>query len=63
VAWLNLVNDESRDLCFSPEFIWLIKSKRMSWAVHATRMGDKRSKCRILARKTEGKSLLGRPKL
>jgi hypothetical protein len=39
----------------------MIKSRRMRWAGHAGRMGEK-SKHRILVGKPEGKRLLGRPR-
>jgi hypothetical protein len=40
----------------------MIKSRRMRWAGHAARMGEKRNACRILAGKPEGKRPLGRPR-
>jgi hypothetical protein len=33
----------------------MIKSRRMRWAGHVTRMGEERNACRILVRKPEGK--------
>jgi hypothetical protein len=42
-------------------FGW-IKSRRMRWAGHITRMGAKRNAYRILVRKPEGKRPLGRPR-
>jgi hypothetical protein len=38
----------------------MIKSRRMRWAGHVARMGQKRNAYRILVGKPEGKSLLGR---
>jgi hypothetical protein len=38
----------------------MIKSRRMSWAVHVARMREKRNAYRILVGKPEGKSPLGR---
>jgi hypothetical protein len=38
----------------------MIKSRRMRWAGHVARMGEKRNACRILVRKPEGKRPLGR---
>jgi hypothetical protein len=39
----------------------MIKSRRMRWARHVSRMGEKRNAYRILVGKPEGKRLLGRP--
>jgi hypothetical protein len=38
----------------------MIKSRRMRWAGHVTRMGEKRNAYRILVGKPEGKKPLGR---
>jgi hypothetical protein len=40
----------------------MIKSRRMRWAGHVARMGEKRNAYRILVRKPEGKTPLGRPR-
>jgi hypothetical protein len=40
----------------------IIKSRRMRWAGHVTRMGEKRDACRLLVVKPEGKRPLGRPR-
>jgi hypothetical protein len=40
-----------------------IKSKRMRWARHVARMGEKRDVYRLLVGKPEGKRPLGRPRL
>jgi hypothetical protein len=40
----------------------MIKSRRMRWAGHVARMGEKRNACRILVGKPEGKRPLGRPR-
>jgi hypothetical protein len=40
----------------------MIKSRRMRWAGHVARMGEKRNAYRILAGKPEGKTPLGRPR-
>jgi hypothetical protein len=40
----------------------MIKSRRMRWAGHVTRMGVKRNAYRILDRMPEGKRPLGRPR-
>jgi hypothetical protein len=46
----------------SPSIIRVIKSRRMSWAGHAARMGERRNAYRILVGKPEGKRPLGRPR-
>jgi hypothetical protein len=38
------------------------KSRRMRWAGHVARIGEKRNSYRILVGKPEGKRPLGRPK-
>jgi hypothetical protein len=40
----------------------MIKSRRMRWAWHIARMGEKRNAYRILVGKLEGKRRLGRPR-
>jgi hypothetical protein len=40
----------------------MIKSRRMRWAEHIGRMGEKRNAYRISVGKPEGGSLLGRPR-
>jgi hypothetical protein len=40
----------------------MMKSRRMRWAVHVARMGEKRNAYRLLVGKPEGKSPLGRPR-
>jgi hypothetical protein len=40
----------------------MIKSRRMRWAGHVVRMGEKRNAYRILVGKPEGKRTLGRPR-
>jgi hypothetical protein len=40
----------------------IIKSRRMRWARHVARKGEKRNAYRILVGKPEGKGPLGRPR-
>jgi hypothetical protein len=40
----------------------MMKSRRMRWAGHVARMGEKRNAYRILVGKPEGKRPLGRPR-
>ena len=46
----------------SPNFVRVIKSRRMRWAGHVARMGEERREYRVLVGKPEGKRPLGRPK-
>jgi hypothetical protein len=41
----------------------MFKTKRMRWAGHVTHIEEKRNALRILARKSEGKRPLRRPRL
>jgi hypothetical protein len=61
-GWRKLHNEELRDLYSSPSIIRMIKSRRMRWAGHVARMGEKRNAYRLLVRKPEGKRPLGRPR-
>jgi hypothetical protein len=60
--WRKLHNEELRDLYSSPSIIRIIKSRRMKWAGHVARMGEKRNAHRLLVGKPEGKKPLGRPR-
>jgi hypothetical protein len=60
--WRKLRNEELHNLYSSPNIIRMIKSRRMRWAGHVTRMGRKRNAYRLLVEKPEGKRLLGRPR-
>jgi hypothetical protein len=42
--WRKLHNEELRDLYSSPSIIRIIKWRRMRWAGHVARMGDKMGK-------------------
>jgi hypothetical protein len=60
--WRKLHNKELHDLYSSPSIIRIIKSKRMRWERHVTRMREKRNAYRLLVGKPEGKRPLGRPR-
>jgi hypothetical protein len=62
--WRKMHNEELRDLYSSLSIIRIIKSRRMRWAGHVARMGEKRNAytSRLLAGKPEGKIPLGRPR-
>jgi hypothetical protein len=48
-------NEELHNLYSSPSIIRIIKSRRMRWAGHVARMGEKRNVYRFLVGKPEGK--------
>jgi hypothetical protein len=60
--WRKLHNEEFRDLYYSPSIIRIMKSRKMRWAGHIARMGEKRNAYRLLVGKPEGKRPLGRPR-
>jgi hypothetical protein len=61
-GWKKQHNEELHNLYSSPSIIRMTKSRRMRWAGHAERMGEKSNAYRILAGKPEGKRPLGRPR-
>jgi hypothetical protein len=60
--WRKLQNKELRDLYSSPSIIRIMKYRRMRWAGHVARMGEKRNTYGLLVGKPEGKRPLGRPR-
>ena len=58
--WRKLHNEELNDLYCSPNIVRVIKSRRMRWAGHVARMGERRGVYRILVGKPEGNRPLGR---
>jgi hypothetical protein len=46
--WRKLHDEEIRDLYSSPSIIRIIKWRRMRWAGHVARMGEKRNAYRLL---------------
>jgi hypothetical protein len=60
VEWKRLHNEELYNL-YSPNIIPVIKSRRIRWAEHVARKGDRRCVYRILVGKPYGKRSLGRP--
>jgi hypothetical protein len=57
-GWRKLHKETLRDLYSSPCIIRIIKSRRMRWAEHVARIGEKRDVYRLLVRKRQ----LGRPR-
>jgi hypothetical protein len=60
--WRKLHNEELHDLYSSTSIIRIIKSRRMRWAEHVARMGERRNAYRLLVGKPEGKRPLGIPR-
>jgi hypothetical protein len=60
--WRKVHNEELRDLYSSPSIIRIIKARRMRWARHVARIGEKRIAYRLLVGKPEGRRPLGRPR-
>jgi len=50
------------DLYFSPNIVWVIKSRRMRWTGHVVHMGEERGVYRVLLGKLEGRRPMGRPR-
>jgi hypothetical protein len=57
--WRKLHNGELNDLYSLPNIVRVVKSRRMRWAGHVARMGEKRGVHRVLVGKPEGKRPLG----
>ena len=57
--WRRLHKEELYDLHSSPNIIRVIKSRRMRWARHVARMGDRRDEYKVLVWRPEGKRQLG----
>jgi len=60
--WRKLHNEELDDLYCSPNIVRMIKSRRMRWAGHVARMGEKGGVYMVLLGKPGGKRPLGRPR-
>jgi hypothetical protein len=61
-SWRKLHNDELHNLYSLPNIIRVIKARRMRWAGHVARMGERRGVYRVLVGRPEGKKSLGRPR-
>ena len=53
--WRKPHHEDLNDLYSSPNIVWVIKSRKMRWAGHVARMGERRDVYRVLAGKPEGK--------
>jgi hypothetical protein len=61
--WRKLHNEELNDVCSSPNtsIIRVIRLRRMGWAGHVARIGERRGGYRVLGGKPENRPL-GRPR-
>ena len=53
--WRKLHKEELNGLYCSPNIVWVIKSRRMRWAVCVARMGERIVAYKILVVRSEGK--------
>jgi hypothetical protein len=60
--WRRLHDKEIYALYSSPNIIRVIKLRRLRWAGHVARMGERRDAYRALGGKPEGRRPLGRPR-
>jgi hypothetical protein len=58
--WRKLHNEELNELYSSPNIVRVIKSRKMRWARHVARMGERIGVYRVLVGKPEGKRPIGR---
>jgi len=56
------LHDELNDLYSSPNIVRVMTLRRMRWAWHVARMGERRRVYRVLVEKPEGKRPLRRPR-
>jgi hypothetical protein len=59
--WRRLHNKELYALYSSPNIIRMMKSRRLRWAGHVARMGERNGAYRALVGKHKGRRLLGNP--
>jgi hypothetical protein len=60
--WRKLHNGELNDLYCSQNIIRVTESRRLRWAEHIARMGERRGIYRVLMGKPEGKTPFVRPR-
>ena len=60
--WRKLHNEELNELYSSPNIVRVIKSIRIRWVWHVTRVGRRRGAYRVLLGKPDGKRPRGRPR-
>jgi hypothetical protein len=60
--WRRLHKKQIYALFYAPNFIRMIKLRRLRWAGHVACMGQRRGVYRILVGKPEGRRTFGRPR-
>jgi hypothetical protein len=60
-SWRKLHNDELHNLYSSPNIVRVIKSRKLRWVGHVTRMEEGKGVYRVLVGEPEAKRPLGRP--
>jgi hypothetical protein len=60
--WRKLHNEELHNLYSSSDIITQVKSRRMRWVGHVAHIGEEKKVYKVLVRKPEGKTPLGRPR-
>jgi hypothetical protein len=60
--WKKLHNEELNDLYSLPNIVWVVKSRRMSWAGHGACPGEESGVHMVVVGKPEEKRSLGRPR-
>ena len=60
--WRKLHNEKLSNLYSLPNILRVVKSRRMTWVRHVSRMGQGRGVHRVLVGKPEGTRPLGRPR-
>jgi hypothetical protein len=61
-GWKGLPNEELHNLYTSTSKIIMNKSRRMRWVGHVAPVEEQRNSCKVLVRKLEGKTPLGKPR-
>ena len=59
--WRKLHNEELNDIYCSPNIVRVIKSRRVRWAGHVARMGERRGIYRVLMGNLTQRDHLGDP--
>ena len=57
------MRENSQQANVHPHFVCIVKSRRLRWAGHVTRMGKERGAWKLLVGKPEGKRPGGRPRM
>jgi hypothetical protein len=60
--WRKRHKEELYAVYSSPNIIRVIKSRRLRWAGHVARMGEKKGAYRALVGRSEGRRPIGRPR-